>query len=79
MEFLVRFETHLPDSMGEDERRRLKEAERARAMRLRVEPLTIATTEASGLAPTLDLTRRATRWPRTSRPAWSGTSSRSPA
>ncbi|MEV4105024.1 hypothetical protein AB0J42_32690 [Nonomuraea sp. NPDC049649] len=35
MEFLVRFETHLPDSMGEDERKRLKEAERARAMQLR--------------------------------------------
>jgi muconolactone D-isomerase len=35
MEFLVRFETRLPDGMDDAERKRLKEAERARAMRLR--------------------------------------------
>jgi muconolactone D-isomerase len=35
MEFLVRFETHLPDSMSDAERGRLKVAERARAMELR--------------------------------------------
>lgn len=35
MEFLVRFETRLPDSMDDAERKRLKDAERARAMELR--------------------------------------------
>ncbi|GAA5049424.1 muconolactone D-isomerase [Thermocatellispora tengchongensis] len=39
MEFLVRFETRLPDTMGEEERKRLREAERARAMRLREDGL----------------------------------------
>jgi muconolactone D-isomerase len=37
MEFLVRFETHLPDGMGDAERKQLRDAERARAMRLRAD------------------------------------------
>ncbi|WP_062432516.1 muconolactone Delta-isomerase [Herbidospora daliensis] len=37
MEFLVRFETRLPDGMDEAERTRLKQAERARALELREE------------------------------------------
>ncbi|GAA3093240.1 muconolactone Delta-isomerase family protein [Nonomuraea sp. NPDC049421] len=39
MEFLVRFETRLPDAMGDAERKELREAERARAMRLRADGL----------------------------------------
>nr|WP_062339395.1 muconolactone Delta-isomerase family protein [Herbidospora sakaeratensis] len=37
MEFLVRFETRLPDGMSDAERTRLKEAERARARELRAD------------------------------------------
>ncbi|MFG1709458.1 muconolactone Delta-isomerase [Nonomuraea sp. M3C6] len=39
MEFLVRFETRLPDSMSDAERKQLRDAERARAMRLRQDGL----------------------------------------
>lgn len=35
MEFLVRFETHLPDSLNQDKIAELKSAERARAVELR--------------------------------------------
>ncbi|TJY69645.1 muconolactone delta-isomerase [Arthrobacter sp. CAU 1506] len=37
MEFLVRFETTLPDSMSADQAQQLKSQERARAMELRQE------------------------------------------
>jgi muconolactone D-isomerase len=37
MEFLVRFETTLPDSMTEEQAKQLKSQERARAMELRQE------------------------------------------
>jgi muconolactone D-isomerase len=39
MEFLVHFETRLPDTMDDAERTRLRDAERARAMRLRQDGL----------------------------------------
>ena len=37
MEFLVRFDTHLPESMSDERRAELKAAERARAMELRAD------------------------------------------
>lgn len=37
MEFLVRFDTHLPESMTDERRAELKTAERARAMELRAD------------------------------------------